>query len=316
MQTKSYQSFRDGPAVLGALPKLGVGILYSEALDGFIESCPESFDFLEIIPDTFLIDNPKSSEPEYHANQSALLKLDLLANRGVPIILHSTGLSIGSHADFDRSHLVRIHSWWERYRSFWHSDHLATFRVRDSAGTMIDVGFPMSIPYDRDSLAYVAERIHEMQQTVPIPFLLENNVYYFETPEQELSEPEFLNSLCAMTGAGILLDLHNLYTNARNHDVDEIKYLDALDLDYVVEIHIAGGHQFEDVWLDSHSDVCPARVWKMLTYVLSRAPNVAGIVFEIFPTWFSKLGVEGLQSELNRARAIWCNAGNEELTCL
>jgi hypothetical protein len=186
--------------------------------------------------------------------------------------------------------------------------------VQDLAGSVIDVGFPMPIPYDREGLVCVAERVRQMQEAIPVPFLLENNVYYFEIPEQEMTEPEFLNELCAETGCGLLLDLHNLYTNARNHGFDAEAFLDAINLNSVVEIHIAGGHELEGVWLDSHSGVCPKRVWELLAQVLPRAQNVAGIVFEVFPTWYFELGATRLQGELDRARQLWVDAG-KEISC-
>lgn len=75
-----------------------------------------------------------------------------------------------------------------------------------------------------------------------MPFLLENNVYFTDIPEQEMTEPEFLNALTAEAGCGLLLDLHNLYANARNHGIDTEAFLHELDLSRVVEIHVAGGN--------------------------------------------------------------------------
>jgi hypothetical protein len=291
-----------------------VGLLYSEALTEFIDQYQAAFDFLEVIPDTLWLDDPMASSPTYSDNRAALARLDAYSEQRIPIVLHSTGLSIGSDAAFDEPHAERIASWWRRFQSPWHSDHLATFRVKDLSGSVIDVGFPMPVPYDRAALACVADRVRQMQDTIPVPFLLENNVYYFETPEQEMTEPEFLNELCVDTGCGLLLDLHNLHTNANNHGFDAEVFLDTIDLERVVEIHIAGGHEFEGVWLDSHSGICPERVWDFLAQVLPRAQNVAGLVFEVFPTWYSELGETRLRGELDRARQAWVDAG-KELPC-
>jgi len=297
------------PPACDRLPRLGVGLLYSEALSAFISDHRDAFDFLEVIPDTLWSDDPKATAPTYRDNLFALAQLDAYARQGIPIVLHSTGLSIGSEAAFDASHAEHIAAWQKRFQSPWHSDHLATFRVQDAEGGEIDVGFPMPIPYDRAALAYVAARVRRMQDTIPGPFLLENNVYYFEIPDQELTEPEFLNALCAETGCGLLLDLHNVYTNAKNHGFDSLAFLEALNLEHVVEIHIAGGHELDGVWLDSHSGVCPESVWELLAQVLSRATNVCGVVFEVFPTWYAELGATRLLGELKRARQAWVDAG-------
>jgi len=298
-----------GSSRLDSVEKLGVGLLFSEAIAGFCSEESDAFDFLEVIPDTLWTDVSLESRPTYRDNRVALAELDAHRNAGVPIVLHSTGLSIGSALEFDKTHADHIARWAARFECPWHSDHLATFRTENPDGTLIDVGFPMPIPYDRFSLEYVSDHIRQMQGVVPVPFLLENNVYYFEIPEQELSEPEFLNALCANTGSGLLLDLHNLYTNAKNHGISAERFLERLDLEHVLEIHIAGGHELDGVWLDSHSGACPEPVWDLLTGVLASARNLAGVVFEVFPTWYSRLGSEGLRRELERARKAWSDSG-------
>src|SRR6185503_17942887 len=97
------------------------------------------------------------------------------------------------------------------------------------------------VPYDHDVADMIAARIETIQATVPAPFLIENNVYFIDVPGQDMTEPEFLNALTRRTGCGLLLDLHNLYANARNHGFDAFAWLDQLDLERVVEIQIAGG---------------------------------------------------------------------------
>jgi hypothetical protein len=43
----------------------------------------------------------------------------------------------------------------------------------------------------------------------------------------------------------------------------------------------------------------------MLDWVLARAPNVGGVVFEVFNTNFPDMGAEALAGELDKAREIW-----------
>ena len=61
-----------------------------------------------------------------------------------------------------------------------------------------------------------------------MPFLLENITYVFEWPDSDLSDAEFLNLICRETGAGLLLDIENLYLNATNHGFDPYAFLDGL----------------------------------------------------------------------------------------
>ena len=108
-------------------------------------------------------------------------------------------------------------------------------------------------------------RIREVQRAVPdTPFLLENSVWYVPLEANELTEAAFLNQLCAESGAGLLLDLHNLYTNGRNGLSDPERFLDELDLDQVREIHVAGGMELDGFYLDAHSGTVPEPVWRLL----------------------------------------------------
>ena len=83
------------------------------------------------------------------------------------------------------------------------------------------------------------------------PFLLENNVYYVDVPDQEMSEAVFLNRLSRESDCGILLDLHNVYVNSRNHGFAPESFLRDLDLSRVVELHIAGGYDLLGYYTDT-----------------------------------------------------------------
>lgn len=289
---------------LATLPKLGVGLSFEAPLRGFVEANLDAFDYLQIIPDTLWNDLGWGVVPRYEENQDAQVFLGQLARRK-PLIAHSTGLSIGSSNRFDTEHVAQIAKWQRQYGFPWHSDHLSFNRLEHASGHAIDVGLTMPVPYDKAVLDMLVERVEHVQNTVPVPFLLENNVYYFEIPSQDMSEAAFLNELTARTGCGLLLDIHNVYVNSRNHGFDPWSFLGSLDLTRVVEIHIAGGMEINGFYLDAHSGACPDAVWKLLEELLPQAPNVAGIVFEVFGRHYLRMGSELLKQELSRAQSIW-----------
>ena len=292
---------------LATLPKLGVGISFQAPLQSFVEAHLDTFDFIEIIPDTLWNDRGSGLIPRYEENRDAQVFLRQLASYK-PLIAHSIGLSIGSSNWFDTEHVAQIAKWQRQYNFPWHSDHLSFNRLEHASGHAIDVGFTMPVPYDKAVLDMLVERVEHIQNEVPVPFLLENNVYYFEIPSQDMSEAAFLNELTARTGCGLLLDIHNVYVNSRNHGFDPWNFLGSLDLTRVVEIHLAGGMVMDDFYLDAHSGACPDTVWKLLEELLPQAPNVAGIVFEVFGTHYHRMGSELLKQELSQARTIWnCN---------
>jgi uncharacterized protein (UPF0276 family) len=286
------------------LPKLGVGISFQATLADYVFDFPHTFDFIEIVPDMMWQDGGRDESPRYAVNADARDLLDRMAALK-PVVAHSIGLSIGTAARFDEGHVAQIAEWRRRYAMPWHSDHLASMHAQHQKGMEVNVGLMMPVPCDQASLEMLAGRIAHVQATVDVPFLLENNTNYFTVPGEEMTEPEFLNALTHKSGCGLLLDLHNVYTNARNFGFDPYTFLSQLDLTRVGEIHLSGGMELDGFYLDAHDGPCPAALWPMLDWVLARAPNVGGVVFEVFNTNFPDLGAEALSGELAQAREIW-----------
>jgi uncharacterized protein len=285
------------------LEPLGVGIEYQEALRGFIADTPEAFDFVEVIPDLLWRDAGRRMLERYSDRRDAVGFVERVASQK-PLLCHSIGLSIGSAEQFDTEHVAQIRSWWDRFRFPWHSDHLAYQRV-DLDDRPVQAGITLPVALDEETLELLVPRIRHVLDEIPVPFLLENNVYFFELPEAELGEPEFLNELTHRSGCGLLLDVHNLYVNSRNHGIDPDDWLSRLDLSKVIEIHVAGGMEVGGFYVDAHSGRAPADVWRLLRDVLRVAPNVSAIVFELLGSWYAEVGANGLRDELDDLRGAW-----------
>lgn len=288
---------------LSHLPKLGVGLSFQGPLRSFVYDNADAFDFLEVVPDTLWEDHGAGSQPRYETNETMSDLLDWVRER-MPIVAHSVGLSIGSADQFDREHVAQMGEWQRRYDCPWHSDHLSFNRFEDPHGDTIEVGITLPVPYDEGVLQMIIDRVKVMQQEVPVPFLLENNVYYFAIPDQDLDEATFLNRLTNEADSGLLLDLHNIHVNATNHGFDPYAFLEDFDLTRVVEMHIAGGMFIDGMYMDAHSGPCPDEVWDLLRWVLPRTPNLCGVVFEAFSGYATNMGPEGLRAELTKAREI------------
>jgi uncharacterized protein (UPF0276 family) len=76
-------------------------------------------------------------------------------------------------------------------------------------------------------------------------------------PDDELSEAAFLTDILDRTGAGLLLDIANVHANARNRSEDPHALLDALPLERVSYVHVAGGAEHDGLYHDTHR--CGAR---------------------------------------------------------
>jgi uncharacterized protein (UPF0276 family) len=284
-------------------PQLGVGLAYQNSLRPYIEASPDSFDYLEIVPDILWTDFGPGHDPRYVDDPEGTRFLDKV--RGTkPIVPHSIGLSIGAAHRFEREHVHQMARWYDWLGFPWHSDHLA-FAVADHGDGEVNIGTTLPLVHDHATLELVIQRVAEVRERIPVPFLLENNVQYFEIAEPEIAEPEFLNVLCERSGCGLVLDLHNVYTNSRNHGGDPLEFIEQLDLENVIELHVAGGMEMDGFYLDAHSGPLPAELWELLDAVLPRCPNVGGVTFELLGSWFAPMGPERLADELARLRQAW-----------
>ncbi len=285
------------------LPKLGVGLAYQAPLRPLFEARDAPLDYAEVVPDIFWTDRGPGAVPR-HLDDPAGLRAVRALRRARPLVPHSIGLSIGSADAFDTAHVAQLRRWWRRHRFPWHSDHLA-FHLADHGGIRANAGITLPLARDRETLDLLIPRIAHVRRAVPAPFLLENNVYYFDIPDPQMDEAQFLNALCAESGCGLLLDLHNLHTNCRNHGGDPFAFLAALDLDHVGELHVAGGMELDGFYLDAHSDVIPDEVWRLLAWTLPRCRNVGGVTFELFGSWVDDVGLDAVRDQLLRLRAAW-----------
>ena len=117
---------------------------------------------------------------------------------------------------------------------------------------------------------HVAERVRQVQDIIGAPIALENASYYAQA-HTELSESEFICSVLAESGCDLLLDVNNIYVNSINHRYDPLDFLDALPLERVRYIHIAGHFdEAEDLKVDTHGADVIDPVWALLAQVYAR----------------------------------------------
>ncbi len=292
------------PDRIASATRLGVGVLYNAALPDFLRANLDLVDYVAIIPDTFWSDGGAGAEPRYEELEADVDFLDWLSAR-IPLVAHGIGLSIASAGFFDLEYVEQVAAWQRRFAFPWHSDHLSYVRVVDERGHDHNAGLAIPFPYDEDVLALVAERVELVQERIPAPFLLENNVSYIDIPDQDLTEPEFLNRLTSGTGCGLLLDVHNVVVDATNHGFDAHEFVHEIDLTRVVEVHVAGGSELAGMYTDSHSGPSPESVWRLLDDVVSAAPNLCGITFEFHESYYPRLKWDGIRNELELSRAAW-----------
>ena len=187
-----------------------------------------------------------------------------------PVSVHGVGLSLGSTAPLDRVHLARLKEVVAFSAPALVSEHLAW---SDCGGRVFPDLLPL--PYDEAALSRVADRIGQVQDFLGRAILVENPATYLRFRADALAEPQFLDALCARSGCGLLLDVNNVHVSAVNHGFCARAYLDALPLERIGEIHLAG-HAFArdahgEFLIDDHGGPVSAEVWALYRHVLRRA---------------------------------------------
>jgi uncharacterized protein len=249
-----------------AAPAIGIG--YRRAIDRWTRDNLRRFDLLEITVDHCILGSEAMHEQIY----------ELVGQ--VPLTAHGIGLSIGTDVPLDLTYLDRVAAIVDRLGAPTYSEHLAFTRIPGR-----DIANLLPLPRTEAVAAAIIEKVRIVQSRVPVPFLLENIAHVFDWPDAELGDAEFISLICRETGAGILLDVENLYVNGCNHGIDALAYLDALPAGSVQELHMAGGEILNEHYVgrifhaDTHNRPVPAGALDLLDHTLARH-RPASIVLE------------------------------------
>jgi len=205
-----------------------------------------------------------------------------------PLSVHGVGLSLGTAGSLDVSHLDRLARLVERCEPALVSEHLS-WSVVDGAY----LNHLLPLPLTEESLALTARHVDEVQARLRRRLLVENPSSYLRFTDSAMPEPVFLAELVRRTGCGLLLDVNNLYVSSENLAFDALAYLDALPLDAVGEIHLAG-HTVNDadgqpILIDDHGARVANAVWRLYALALERVGPVATLI-----EWDSNLPALGV----------------------
>jgi uncharacterized protein (UPF0276 family) len=216
-----------------------------------------------------------------------------------PLSLHGVGLSLGSSDCLRTEHLARLKRLVDRIQPGLVSEHLSwgAFGARHFNDLL-----PM--PFTQETLRLMTARVTQTQETLQRRILVENVSSYLAYRASEMSEGEFLAELARHSGCGILLDVNNLFVNARNHGFDASEALAAFPAQHVGEIHLAGHRAMDDLLIDDHgSQVAPA-VWTLYAHACRRFGPVPALI-----EWDSGIPpLDVLVGEARTAKAVQASA--------
>jgi uncharacterized protein (UPF0276 family) len=255
--TNEPQRLAPGRGTSRVLGGVGLGLRW-EFLEEVLDGPLQDLAFFEVSPENYL------GRGGYYP--SALARI---AER-YPIVTHGLTLSLGAVSEPDPDYLSALQGELKRLDPPWHSDHLC---FSSSGERVLHELLPLK--FSEENVQRVAERARRMEGLLERPFALENITYYVHPGKPEMSELSFLQRVLEASNARLLLDVNNVYVNARNLGFDPYAFIAGLPLDRVVEIHVAGHATLESgLLLDTHGQAIADPVLELLEWTIERTGPV------------------------------------------
>ena len=187
------------------------------------------------------------------------------ATEKYPLTCHGLSLSIGSVEELDLNFLKDLKEFLDQYNVRIYSEHLSYSKCENAH--LYDL---LPIPFREDSVKHIVTRIKTVQDILERPLVLEN-VSYYTAVAAEMSEAEFISSIISESGCQMLLDINNVYVNAFNHNYNTKEFINALPLDSVAYIHMAGHEQIEpDLIIDTHGKDIIDPVFELFDWTIQK----------------------------------------------
>jgi uncharacterized protein (UPF0276 family) len=266
----------------------GAGLGLRRALLGPLQSIDQgSVDFMEVAPENWIGVGGRFNR-----------QFRELAER-YPIALHGLSLDIGGPDPIDTDLVQSIKGLIDEIGAPLYSEHLTYCAAQ---GHLYDL---LPIPFTEEAVHYVAARVRQVQDILGQAIVLENASYYAQ-PYADMSEAEFVRAVLAESDSDLLLDVNNIYVNSINHHYEPLEFLDALPLERVRYIHVAGHYdEASDLKVDTHGADVIDPVWALLAQAYQRLGPVPTLLerdFNIPP-------VAELLQEVEQVRRLQGEAG-------
>ncbi len=285
------QSPTTAAGIMSAAHQLGYGIgLRSKhyhdilsAIDGRYESDYALPDWYEVISENYL-DN-------HGYSRSVLLKI---AER-YPIVMHGVSLSIGSTDPLNTTYLQQLKQLSIDLEPAWISDHICWTGVNNLNSHDL-----LPIPLNHESLEHLVDRVIQVQDFLQRPIVLENPSTYINFTDSDIPEWQFLNELVSRTDCKLLLDVNNVYVSAFNLGFDAHEYVQQINHQAIVQLHLAGATHCGTHLIDTHDQAVTEPVWELYSMAQELTGGVASLL-----EWDSNIPeFSDMLAELDKARKI------------
>jgi uncharacterized protein len=230
----------------------GVGIGWRPEIAGFVAGLP-GLRFSEVVAE---------SVPADGALPTGLAEL---RDRGVAVVPHGVRLSLGGAEPVEPLRVAHLAAVASRLNAPLVSEHIAFVRAGG-----VEAGHLLPLPRSRAAVDAMVANVRRTQAELDVPLALEPIAALFDWPDDELTEAAFVTEILDRTEAMLLLDVANVYANARNRGTDPRALLDELPLDRVAYAHVAGGAEHDGLYHDTHTDAVPTAVLELVAELCER----------------------------------------------
>ncbi|WP_411358713.1 HvfB family MNIO-type RiPP peptide maturase [Pseudidiomarina salilacus] len=222
--------------------------------------------------------------------QAAYRQLDTLREQA-PLTSHGLSLSIGSPDPLDIEFVQSVKRFLDRFNIDIYSEHLSYCSAQ---GQLYDL---LPIPFTEEAVEHVVSRIKQVQDILERPLVLEN-VSYYASFANDLTELAFIQAVLAKADCSMLLDVNNVFVNSVNHGYDPYAFIQSLPSERIVYGHIAGhDEEYDDLFVDTHGADVKPEVWKLLDFAYQ--------CHGVFPTVLERdFNIPPLPQLLNEATKI------------
>lgn len=268
---------------------LGVGLIALGGIDRIWEGVAELVDVIEVEPQTLW------TEGSGRDRRIAREALAWLRERDRPLLAHGVGFPVGGTCSPPAEAVAASARSAQELDAVHWSEHLAFNRVGDQFA-----GFLLPPIQTRAGVEAAVRHIGRYQAASDRPFLIETPTNYLRTSPGDLRDGEYVGLIAERADCGILLDLHNIWANARNGRQPVTAYLKDLPLERVWEVHLAGGFETGGYYLDAHVGPVDPELLELAGDIVPRLPNVRALIYEAIPASLSGQGIEGIRTVLMR----------------
>jgi uncharacterized protein len=252
--TAAAGSLHGGSDGAGALDGglFGVGIGWRPEIAGFVAALP-GLRFTEVIAESVPASGPVPAV------------LAALRDAGTAVIPHGVRLSLGGAEPVDPARVAHLAAAAHQLGAPLVSEHIAFVRAGG-----LEAGHLLPLPRSREAVDAVVANVARTRAELPVPIALEPIAAIFDWPDDELDEAAFLTEILDRSGALLLLDIANVYANARNRGTEPTDLLDRLPLERVAYVHVAGGAEHDGIYHDTHTDAVPREVLELVAELCAR----------------------------------------------